>query len=220
MKYYLINSTGKCYESKEEIPIVPYKKEDLVYEHYLQDMETWDSNLVEISIYEDQLELVKNRVYNFDNCAHNAPPIDITDIVEKKEIRELENGYKNQSPGNIGFRADYVYKDYLFYNHALSKETLEELFAAHDPEDFIQDCVDDDFENRGGNSLEIGLEDEVLIELEEWDHTCGDGCCLTYGTNIYVNGEQLENEDGTSSHQLLKAVLTKLGYANVRVEYK
>ena len=50
MKYYLINSTGKCYESKTEIPIVPYKKEDLVYEHYLQDMETWESNLVEIDM--------------------------------------------------------------------------------------------------------------------------------------------------------------------------
>jgi hypothetical protein len=29
---------------------------------------------------------------------------------------------------------------------------------------------------------------EILIELEEWDHTCGDGCCYTYGTNIYING--------------------------------
>ena len=135
----------------------------------------------------------------------------------------------------------------------LSKETLDELFEAHDPEDFIQDCVDKDFENRGRNSLEInkdedsadwerasledfidesndngwigdyieiGLEDEVLIELENWGHECGDGCGYTYGTNIYVNGEQIEDEDGTNPHQLLKAVLTKLGYTNVQVEYK
>ena len=61
MRYYLINKTGKCYESKTEIPTPPYKKEDLVYEHYLQDMETWDSNLTMIDIYEDQLEVVKNK---------------------------------------------------------------------------------------------------------------------------------------------------------------
>ena len=61
---------------------------------------------------------------------------------------------------------------------------------------------------------------EILIELEEWDHTCGDGCCYTYGTNIYINGELLVDEDGMSSHQLLTAVLTKLGYTNVQVQYK
>ena len=94
------------------------------------------------------------------------------------------------------------------FKPGLSKETLDELFAAHDPEDFIKDYI------------EIGLEDEVLIELEDWDHRCGDGCCYTYGVNIYINGEQLENEDGTNLHQLIKAVLTKLGYTNVKVEYK
>lgn len=54
--------------------------------------------------------------------------------------------------------------------------------------------------------------EKLIIELEYWDHECGDGCCHTYGTNIYVNGKQIENEDGTSSHQALSAVLTHLGY--------
>lgn len=219
MKYYLIR--GKCYESKTEIPTLPYKKEDLVYEHYLQDMETWDSNLTMINIYEDQLEVIKNKVYDFENCTHDAPPIDITDIVEKKEIRELYNKYQNQSPGTIGFAADYIFKDYLFYKHTVSKETLDELFEAHDPEDFIdEDYVDEDFENRGGNSLEVNKDEELLIELEEWDHTCGDGCCHTYGVNIYINGELIEDQDGFNNHQLLTAVLNKLGYTNVKVEYK
>ena len=62
--------------------------------------------------------------------------------------------------------------------------------------------------------------EELLIELEDWNHRCGDGCCYTYGVNIFVNGEQIEGEDGTSSHQLLTAVLNKLGYTNVKVEYK
>lgn len=62
--------------------------------------------------------------------------------------------------------------------------------------------------------------DELLIELEEWDSTCGDGCCYNYGINIFINGEQIEDEDGSSPQQLLKAVLNKLGYTNVKVEYK
>ena len=85
----------------------------------------------------------------------------------------------------------------------LSDKTLDELFSLHEPDDFINE-----------------KDEELLIELEEWDHRCGDGCCYTYGVNIYVNGEQIEDEDGTSSHQLLKAVLNKLGYTNVKVEYK
>jgi|688.fasta_scaffold01065_64 hypothetical protein len=217
MKYYLIK--GKCYESKEEIP---NKSSYATFSNfYYEDMMYWERHLVEVDINEDELEVVKNKVYNFDNCAHDAPPIDITDIVEKKEIRELYNKYQNQSPGTIGFVADYIFKDYLFYKHTVSKETLDELFEAHDPEDFIdEDYVDEDFENRGGNSLEVNKDEELLIELEEWDHTCNDGCCHTYGVNIYINGEQIEDEDGTSSHQLLTAVLTKLGYTNVKVENK
>jgi hypothetical protein len=217
MRYYLIK--GKCYESKEEIP---NKSSYATFSNfYYEDMMYWERHLVEVDIYEDQLEVVKNKVYNFDNCAHDAPPIDITDIVEKKEIRELCNKYQNQSPGTIGFAADYIFKDYLFYKHTVSKETLDELFEAHEPEDFIdEDYVDEDFENRGGNSLEVNKDEELLIELENWSHTCGDGCCHTYGVNIYINGEQIEDEDGNSSHQLLTAVLTKLGYTNVKVEYK
>lgn len=63
-------------------------------------------------------------------------------------------------------------------------------------------------------------DEELLIELEEWDHNCGDGCCYTYGVDIYVNGEKIENEDGSSNHQLLTAVLNKLGYTNVIVQSK
>ena len=62
--------------------------------------------------------------------------------------------------------------------------------------------------------------DELLIELEDWDSTCGDGCCYNYGINIFINGEQIEDEDGSNPHQLLTAVLNKLGYTNVQVKYK
>ena len=104
--------------------------------------------------------------------------------------------------------------------HTLSKETLDELFQSHDREDFMDVNSKNWWEKNKKDYVEIGLEDEVLIELEEWNHTCGDGCCSTYGTNIYINGEQIEDEDGMNPHQLLQAVLTKLGYTNVKVEYK
>jgi len=127
--------------------------------------------------------------------------------------------------------------DELFESHnsgefvpGLDKETLDELFSLHDPEDFIdedtadweraslEDYIDEDTdEELYGVSLQ---DEELLIELESWDHRCGDGCCFTYGVNIYINGEQIEDEDGTNPHQLVKAVLTKLGYTNVKVEYK
>ena len=116
------------------------------------------------------------------------------------------------------------------FGHTLSKETLDELFAAHDPEDFIDEdsadwerasLIDYIEEDTNEECYGVSLEDEqLLIELKEWDHTCGDGCCYTYGINIFVNGEKIEGEDGTNPHQLLKAVLTKLGYTNVKVENK
>jgi len=65
----------------------------------------------------------------------------------------------------------------------------------------------------------LGKNDKIEIVLKSWDYKCGDGCCDLYGTNIYINGEKIEEEDGTSSHQLLTAVLTKLGYTNVEVQY-
>jgi hypothetical protein len=62
---------------------------------------------------------------------------------------------------------------------------------------------------------------KVKIKLEEWDYTCGDGCCFSYGTKIYLNGKELENPDpevhdnsdvGSSVITSLLAVLKELGY--------
>ena len=52
---------------------------------------------------------------------------------------------------------------------------------------------------------------KVQIVLNDWDYTCGDGCCYNYGVEIIVDGELLE-EDGSNPNQLLEAVLNKLGY--------
>jgi hypothetical protein len=62
---------------------------------------------------------------------------------------------------------------------------------------------------------------KLVIKLEEWDHTCGDGCCYNYGTKILLNGEELEHPEsddisnlyiGDSVELSLWAVLKKLGY--------
>ena len=50
------------------------------------------------------------------------------------------------------------------------------------------------------------------IEFKDWEHNCGDGCCYTYGTDIYLNGERLDEQHAEDSKNALKAVLEKLGY--------
>lgn len=55
------------------------------------------------------------------------------------------------------------------------------------------------------------MDKKVKINLDEWDSTCGDGCCYTYGTEVTINGVVLENQNqdvGT----ILNKVLTHLGY--------
>lgn len=68
---------------------------------------------------------------------------------------------------------------------------------------------------------------KLVIKLEEWDYTCGDGCCYDYGVLLKLNGEILdhpENEDfsreylGGDTQLALHAVLKKLGY-EVEFEY-
>jgi len=53
--------------------------------------------------------------------------------------------------------------------------------------------------------------EKLIIELESWDHTCGDGCCYTWGTKVKVNGVELEG-DADESYSALKTVLEHLGY--------
>jgi hypothetical protein len=52
---------------------------------------------------------------------------------------------------------------------------------------------------------------KVIIELTEYCHTCGDGCCTDYGTITKVNGKELEchNQDVST---IVKGILEELGY--------
>jgi hypothetical protein len=62
---------------------------------------------------------------------------------------------------------------------------------------------------------------KVKIKLEEWDHTCSDGCCYSYGTYLIMNGKKLEHPNpeildnsyvGDDVETALIAVLKELGY--------
>ena len=68
----------------------------------------------------------------------------------------------------------------------------------------------------------------IKIKFEDWDYTCGDGCCTTFGTKIYLNDKELEHPNidvldnsyvGTDTQTALHAVLKELGY-NVEFENK
>ena len=46
----------------------------------------------------------------------------------------------------------------------------------------------------------------MKIELEAYDHTCADGCCTTYGYDVFVDGEKIgftTGEDATELADLL-----------------
>jgi hypothetical protein len=67
--------------------------------------------------------------------------------------------------------------------------------------------------------MEEAINKTVLIEFQDWHHQCGDGCCDMYGTDIYLNGEKLDEMYAEDSKNALKAVLEKLGY-KVEFNYK
>lgn len=46
----------------------------------------------------------------------------------------------------------------------------------------------------------------MKIELEAYDRTCADGCCTTYGYDVFVDGEKIgftTGEDATELAELL-----------------
>lgn len=52
----------------------------------------------------------------------------------------------------------------------------------------------------------------LIIEMKDWHHQCGDGCCDSYGTDIFLNGERLDEQNAEDSKNALIVVLEELGY--------
>lgn len=51
----------------------------------------------------------------------------------------------------------------------------------------------------------------MKIETQDWDYTCGDGCCYEYGTNLFIDGEQIDERFSCKS-DALEGALIRLGF--------
>jgi len=61
----------------------------------------------------------------------------------------------------------------------------------------------------------------IKIEIKEWSRTCGDGCCDTYGTDVFMDGVQVNEFDVSEQEALLIAVIKHLGIeAEIVIEYE
>ena len=52
----------------------------------------------------------------------------------------------------------------------------------------------------------------VLLKIEEWEHTCHDGCCYTYGTKVFINNKQVTSGYANEIGTILEEVLQYLDY--------
>lgn len=50
------------------------------------------------------------------------------------------------------------------------------------------------------------LEVTMRIELVDYEHTCADGCCTTYGYDVYVNGEKIGSTNGYDATDLVEVL--------------
>ena len=57
------------------------------------------------------------------------------------------------------------------------------------------------------------------IVFKPYHRECGDGCCDDYGTDVYVNGFNL-NCDGSSAECVVEALMEFLEFDNVVIEFE
>lgn len=53
---------------------------------------------------------------------------------------------------------------------------------------------------------------EIDISFEEWDYTCGDGCCYDYGTTLKVGNESIVDYAEHNVENTVVKLLEHLGY--------
>ncbi len=52
---------------------------------------------------------------------------------------------------------------------------------------------------------------KVTVEFNEYDHTCADGCCNSWGFEVRVNGVELDAQNLDVQTQV-RQILEHLGY--------
>lgn len=56
----------------------------------------------------------------------------------------------------------------------------------------------------------------MKIKLVHWSHQCADGCCDSYGVDIFLNDEKIGEVMDES--EALEVVLRHLGHSNLEIE--
>jgi len=50
----------------------------------------------------------------------------------------------------------------------------------------------------------------MKIETLDWSHTCGDGCCYSNGTTLYLDGSVVEGRIFSNSEEAFQYVLEEV----------
>ena len=49
------------------------------------------------------------------------------------------------------------------------------------------------------------------ITFEDWDHTCGDGCCYSWGTTVYFDGVKIGELHDLGAGEIIRLAFEKIG---------
>jgi hypothetical protein len=61
--------------------------------------------------------------------------------------------------------------------------------------------------------------ENLKIKTKSWNYTCGDGCCYTWGTDVFINGKKITQGKSDNINTILKEVLEYLGY-QIKINYE
>lgn len=50
----------------------------------------------------------------------------------------------------------------------------------------------------------------MIVATKDWSHTCGGGCCFSYGTTLYIDNKEVEDRTFFSHEDALCYVLEEL----------
>lgn len=54
--------------------------------------------------------------------------------------------------------------------------------------------------------------EKIKLEVIDWEHTCDDGCCYSWGTDVKINGEKVVTIEGDDIADTLVSIIERLGY--------
>jgi len=58
----------------------------------------------------------------------------------------------------------------------------------------------------------------MKIEITDWDHTCGDGCCYTWGVDVKLEDGRSVSVHYASSNEAMAVLTEVLPLFNIKAE--